>query len=218
MDIDQEQARTRTREEWVRVVKDGSLDSIRPEEIFVACVSVDRHTDTRLVGDLMAGLVEIATRYLRRHVSASTANRGEDIIQATNGKLQDAILMPGHPDAAGYSIAFFAKLDLRLLDQIRRATKRASREYAIAVDEDGQELEFPDLATATAEQAMALDELLHDVDPRKRQALSLTAAGYPAYSDKPEEVSVSSMLNVSRKTAETWVREMKRLLLERIQE
>ena len=217
MDIDHQHPQPRTREEWVQAVRDGTLLTFRPEELFVACISVDRHSDEVMVGGLMAGLVEIATRFLRKRVSMSLPNRGEDIIHATREKLQDAILLPGHPDAAGYSIAFFAKLDLRLLDQIRRATKRTSREYAIDVDEDGQELEFPDLATATAEQAMALDELLNDVDPRKRQALSLTAAGYPAYSDKPEEVSVSSMLNVSRKTAETWVREMKRLLLERMQ-
>jgi len=208
----------RNPDEWDRILGSGLLPSVRPEEIFVACRTLDRHADGKLVGELMAALAEIGARYLRKRVSANKPNGGTDIIHATLGKLQDAILIHEHPDAAGYAIGFFAKLDLRLLDQLRKTTKCSSRERPVEVDEEGQELEFPDLAAATPEQAMVLDELLQDVDPRKRHALVLTIAGYPAYTDRPDGVSIASMLGVSRKTAETWVREMRKLVLERIKE
>ena len=206
----------RTPEDWKRILRDGRLASVRPEDIFVACRVIDRRAEERLVGELMAGLAEVGARFLRRRVSASHPNGGADIVHATLAKLQDAILVPDHPDAIGYSTGFFAKLELRLMDQLRRSSKRSARERPVEVDEEGQELEFPDLATATPEQAIAIDELLHDVDPRKRQALALTRAGYPAYTDRSGGASVASMLGVSRKTAETWVREMRQLVLERI--
>lgn len=218
VDMDMEEPGRRTPDGWQQILAGRLFSSIPPEEIFVACRKLDRQTEGRLVGELMAALAEIAARFLRRRVSSAHPNGGADIIHATLAKLQDAILLPAHPDAAGYSIGFFAKLDLRLMDQIRRSTKRSARERPVEVDDDGQELELPDLAAATPEQAIALDELLHDVEPRKRQALALTAAGYPAYTDRSGAASVASVLGVSRKTAETWVREMRKLVLERMKQ
>lgn len=218
VDVELEGAGIRTPDDWRRILGSGLLSSVRPEDIFVACRTLDRHTDERLVGELMAALAEIAARFLRQRVSTSHPNGGADIIHATLGKLQDAILMPEHPDAAGYSIGFFAKLDLRLMDQLRRSVKRSAQERPVEVDDEGDELELPDLAAATPEQAIALDELLYNMEPRKRKALALTMAGYPAYTDRPGGTCIASMLGVSRKTAETWVREMRKLVLERIKE
>ncbi len=202
--------------EWNELVERGLLGSRPPEELFRACRALDREADRLLLGDLMAALAEVAARFLRRRVSASHPNGGADIIHATIGKMQDAILHPDHSDAEGYSIKFFAKLDLRLMDQLRKSQKRSARERPIEVDDEGQEIEFPDLAAATPEQAFLVDELLRDIDQRKRRALALTAAGYPAYTDKQGGESVASVLGVSRKTAETWVRETKKLVIERI--
>lgn len=207
---------TRDAAEWHRIVADGTIASVKPEAIFTACRTLDRMVEGRLVGDLMAMLAEIGTRFLRTRVSSNHPNGGVDIILSTLGKLQDAILMVEHPDAHGYSIGFFAKLDLRLLDQLRRSSKRSARESPVQTTEDGEEIEFPDLAEATPEEALMLDELMHDVDPRKRRALALTTAGYPTYTDQEGGACVASILGVSRRTAETWVRDMKKLALERI--
>ena len=216
MDVATSGTGPRPPDEWKRIIKAEALATVKAEEIFVACRSLDRDLDGQLVGELMAGLAERAARFLRTRVGRNHPNGGADIIHATIGKLQDAILDPSHTDAVGYSTGFFAKLDLRLMDQLRRSKTRSSREQEVKLDEDGNEPDMPDLSQATPEQAMAIAELLHDVDPRKRSALALIMAGYPAYTDHPGGNSVASMLNVSRKTAETWIRDVKKLVLARI--
>lgn len=216
MDAESGEGEALCRTECRRLVERGLLGTKPPEELFRACRALDPATDQRLLGELMAALAETAARFLRRRVSVSHPNGGTDIIHATIGKMQDAILQPGHADAEGYSVMFFGKLDLRLMDQLRRSQKRSSRERPVELDDEGQELDFPDLSVATPEQAIAIDEMLRDIEPRKRQALALTAAGYPAYTDKPGCESVASVLGVSRKTAETWVRETKKFVIERI--
>ncbi len=206
----------RSAEAWRQVLAAGLLASILPEEIFVACLELDRDTEPDLVGELMGDLAERATRFLRRRVSPGHPNRGDDIILGTVEKLQDALLVPGHSDVTGYSSGFYAKLAVRLADQIRKSRRRATREIVIEIDEDGDEIQFPDLTGLSPDKAVEMGELLHDVDAKKRQALALYACGYRAYSDDPDIVTVGSLLGVSRKTAETWVREMKQLVSERI--
>ena len=93
-----------------------------------------------------------------------------------------------------------------------------SREVTLEHTEEVEEPEFPDLTEATPEQAMLIEELLGAIDPRKRRALALSMVGYPAFSEREGAPSVASILGVSRKTAETWIRETRKLVLQRMRE
>ena len=121
MDAESGEGEALCRTEWRRLVERGLLGTKPPEELFRACRALNPATNQRLLGELMAALAEAAARFLRRRVSVSHPNGGTDVIHATIGKMQDAILQPGHADAEGYSVMFFGKLDLRLMDQLRRS-------------------------------------------------------------------------------------------------
>ncbi|PWS37132.1 hypothetical protein DFH01_09700 [Falsiroseomonas bella] len=176
---------------------------------------MDPERDQRVLGELLQELADRATRHLRKRVNRNLPNEGLDLIQSAVDKMVDAALGPDSPDAEGFCQAFYARLSFRLTDRIRSASRIGDREQPYVRDEEGNEIPAPDFNAINPEQALVIKELLADVDPRKRRALALVSMGYLVSSADPDKQTVSSLLKVSPRTAEGWVREMKALILER---
>ena len=206
------------RDLWNARVASGELETVSLESLFRACQDLHQRGDDRLVGQLVEVLVDRAARSLRKRVGRHHANEGEDIITDTVAKVVDAVLKPGSADSTAFGEAFQLTLGRRLADQIRRSQKRTGRETDFEADDDGEEIMPPDISQATPEQAMIIQELLSQVDPRKGQALALSMVGYPASSGRQGSPSIATMLKVSPRTAETWLREMRHLVNERMKE
>jgi DNA-directed RNA polymerase specialized sigma24 family protein len=207
---------TIARSEWAEKVANGSLGRCSPEDLCLACLDLDRDQDGNLLGVLMQEIGDRSARFLRCRVGRHLPNQGEDIINATVAKVYDALLGASPADAAGFCEAFYPRLAMRLSDQIRSSRLKESREEEFPSDQSGEQPPIPDLAAATPEQQLMVAQLLNGVDERKRRAAVLQMAGYQIASDDPNEVTVCQMLNVSRRTAESWVREMKALIRERM--
>ena len=203
---------------WLEVARFGSLKDHSSEDIFNACVLLNTSGDNHATGLLLQELAGRAASFLVMRINTNLPNKGRDVLDATVEKLFDAALGLSPADATGFGQAFYARLGMRLADQIRIARKRGLREQGMDPSGMGEDVALPDMSEATPEQALMLKEMLADVDPRKREALSLAACGYPVSSTDPSKPSVSSMLDVSVRTAEAWVREMKALVQERMRQ
>jgi RNA polymerase sigma factor (sigma-70 family) len=203
---------------WNARLASGEVETVSLEVLFQACRDLHQRNSGRLVERLVGILVVRAARILRNRVGHHRANEGHDIIADTVAKVVDAVLNPDSADSAAFGEAFRLTLHRRLADQIRRSQTRSGRELGFETDFDGEEILPPDLSQATPEQAMIIQELLSEVDPRKRQALALSMAGYRASSGKQGIPSIATMLGISAKTAETWLREMRCLINERMKE
>ncbi len=203
---------------WGDHLATGTVRNVSLELLFRACSAFREHGNAHMAGQLLAVLADRSARILRPRVGRDMGNQGEDVIKATVEKVVDAVLLPAGADAAGFAASFQLTLGRRLTDQIRRSRTHSDREVGFEADDDGDEIVPPDLSLPNPEQAMLIQELLSKVDPRKRRALALSAAGYPAWTDKPGHRSIASMLDVSRKTAETWLREMRCLVIKQMRE
>jgi DNA-directed RNA polymerase specialized sigma24 family protein len=204
---------------WNERLASGEVETVSLELLFRTCRDLHQQDNGRLVERLVSVLVGRAARSLRKRVGRNHVNGGEDIVADAVAKVVDAILNPSSADAAAFGEAFQVTLGRRLADQIRRSLTRAERESGFGADDKGEEIMPPDLSQATPEQAMIIqDLLLSDVDPRKRQALALSIEGYPASSGRQGSPSIASMLEISPRTAETWLREMRCLVKERMKE
>jgi hypothetical protein len=201
---------------WLEIARSGSIKNHPPEDIFNACAVLNSKNEFYISGLLLQELAGRAASFLVTRINTNLPNNGRDVLDATVEKVFDAALGVSPADAAGFGRAFYARLGMRLADQIRVARKRGSREQGIDPSGMGEDIALPDMSEANPEQALMLMEMLADVDPRKREALSLVACGYPVSSTDPSKPSVSSMLDVSARTAEAWVREMKAMVLERM--
>ena len=203
---------------WDARVASGEVEIVPLEVLFRACRDLHQRGDGRLVERLIGVLVCRAAQSLRKRVGRHHANEGKDIIADTVAKVVDAVLKPESADTTAFSQAFQLTLRRRLADQIRRSQTRTGRESSFEADGDGEELLPPDISQATPEQAMIIQDLLSEVDPRKRKALALSMAGYPASSSRQGSPSISMMLGISPRTAEAWLREMRCLVTERMKE
>ncbi len=203
---------------WSEHLATGTVRTVSLELLFRACCAFHALGNSHMAGELIVALADRSARLLRPRVGRDLENQGEDVIKATVDKVVDAVLNPAEADAVGFSASFQLTLGRRLTDQIRKSRNHSGREVGFEVDDDGDEVLPPDISLANPEQAMLIQELLSAIDPRKRRALALSAAGFPAWTDKAGHRSIASMLNVSRKTAETWLREMRCLVQKQMKE
>ena len=138
----------------------SALDEHRPEDIVAVCRQLDRSKNERLAGQLMAHLSVLATRFLAKRINPNRPNRGKDILDEVRTGMMTAILDPKAPDGLGYETAFFAKLQQRLIDEIRRDDKRGQRYEPFAENEDGEEIEPEDRTTLNPEEVAIMFEAI----------------------------------------------------------
>jgi len=203
---------------WNARLTSEEVRTVSLELLFQACRAFYQKGEDKLAEKLIGVLADRAARSLRARVGRNHANEGTDIIVDTVAKVIDAVLDTKSLDAVNFGAAFQVTLGRRLTDQIRKSQSRAGRETGMEIDEDGGDVLPPDFSQATPEQALIIQELLSEVDPRKRRALALSMAGYPASTGKPGALSIASMLKVSPRTAESWLREMRCLVQKRMKE
>jgi hypothetical protein len=200
------------RASWQDLIKRGKLNERRLEEIVAACRRLDPDKDERLLGQLIAHVSVVATRFLGPRINSNRPNRGKDVLENVRSGMLIAILDPEAPDGLGYETAFYAKLKQRLIDEIRREDKRLQRYEPFAQNEEGEEIEPADRAMLSPEETAIIFDVLQRLPDEKRKAFLLRRAGFEYFSTNAEVPTISSMLDCSDKTARKWVAEAENLI------
>jgi RNA polymerase sigma factor (sigma-70 family) len=203
-------------ESWQDVIKTGRLDDHRPEEIVAACRRIDRRANEHLVGELLAHLGVLATRFLAPRINPNRPNRGKDALNEVRSRMMIAILDPKAADGLGYETAFYPKLRQRLIDELRRNEKRQQRYEPFGETEEGEELEPPDRTTLNPEEAAIMSEAIQSLPEEKRKAFLLRRAGFEYVSELADVPTIADMLNCSDKTARKWVAEAEKLIRQKL--
>jgi RNA polymerase sigma factor (sigma-70 family) len=201
---------------WQELIETGRLDEHRPEEIVAICRQRDRSKNERLAGQLMAHLSVLATRFLAKRVNPNRPNGGKDVLDEVRTRMFTAILDPKAPDGLGYETAFYAKLQQRLIDELRRDDKRRQRYEPFAENEDGEEIEPEDRITLNPEEVAIMFEAIQDLPDEKRKAFLLRRAGFEYFSENPEVPTIASLMGRSDKTVRTWVAEAVKLIRQKL--
>lgn len=202
-------------EGWRRAIADQRLGVIRAEAMVATIQTIGPDGDQRVLGPLMEHLADRITRILKKCVGRNKANR-EDIIDRAQFELLEAVLQPQSSDGKGLRAAFYARVQFRAADAIRKEDKQARRELS----DDNEETAGGDTAEHTAwpepEKSAHVAGVLRKIaDWRKRFAFRLHMDGVPFESDKG--ISIARALGVSSKTAAGWVDEARnelKLILE----
>jgi hypothetical protein len=190
---------------WQELVQAGRLHERSPEEIVAACRRLDRVKEERLLGLLMSHIGVLATRFLAPRINSNLPNGGKDALRYVRSGMNIAILDPESPDGLGYEIAFYAKLQQRLIDEVRRENKRRQRYEPFAEDEEGEEIEPGDGVSLNPEEIAIMFDILQRLPDEKRKAFLLRRAGFEFISEREGVPSISSMLDRSDKTVRKWV-------------
>ncbi|GJD34011.1 RNA polymerase sigma factor [Methylobacterium aerolatum] len=187
------------------------LDSRRPEEIAGAIREMDDGRDVRLRGKLLDYLRERAERYLTPRVDKNLPDQGRGAVEATIDRMVDALLIEGAADGPGYEANFLKKLRQRLVDQVRKLRIEQDRLDQPAVDPETGEVPEPSHPSdeLTPEEAAIAAGFLTTLSERHRKALSLYRAGYRC-SDAEGGETIASMMSVSVRTAEQWMRDIRK--------
>jgi RNA polymerase sigma factor (sigma-70 family) len=200
------------RASWQDRVQSGTLHERTLEEVVAVCRRLDPERDERLLGELMAHVSVMATRYLAKRVSANRPNGGKDALDNVRSGMLAAILDPEAADGLGYETAFYPKLRQRLIDELRREDKRRQRYEPFAQDEAGEEIEPPDTTALSPEQTAIMHDLIERLPDDKRKAYQLRRAGFEYFSEDQEVPTIASLLHRSDKTARKWVAEAENLI------
>jgi RNA polymerase sigma factor (sigma-70 family) len=201
---------------WQDLIKTGRLDEYQPEEIVAACRRIDRRKNERLVGELLAHLGVLATRFLAPRINSNRPNHGKDTLNEVRSRMMIAILDPKAADGVGYETAFYPKLQQRLIDELRRDNKRQQRYEPFGEDEEGEEIEPADRTTLNPEEVAIMSEAIQSLPEEKRKAFLLRRAGFEYFSERPDVPTIASMLNCSDKTARKWVAEAEKLIRQKL--
>jgi len=195
-----------------RTVAEGRLGERRPEEIVILCRSLDARGDEHLLGELLGHLSALAVRYLTPRANPNLSNRGKDAVDHVWRAMQEAILDPDSADGAGYGVAFYPKLNQRLVDEIRRQNKHRDRQQPFVLDEEGEDIEPADNLNLGPEEHAILSSILQQLPENQRKAFLLRRGGYDYYSQRADLATIASTLKISDKTARKWVAEAENLI------
>jgi RNA polymerase sigma factor (sigma-70 family) len=203
-------------ETWQHLVETGRLDDHPPEEIVAFCRRLDRVKNERLAGQLMSHIGVVATRYLAKRINPNRPNGGKDVLTNVRSAMFIAILDPKSADGLGYETAFYAKLNQRLIDELRRDDKKRQRYEPLAEDEEGATIEPEDRTGLDPEQAAIVNETIQRLPDKKRKAFVLRRAGFEYFSEHPDVPTIATMLGASDKTVRKWVADAEKLIREKL--
>jgi DNA-directed RNA polymerase specialized sigma24 family protein len=196
-------------EAWRLAIKSQSLAKVHSFRLVIAVQTIGPSGDQRVLNGLMTEISARMMRILRKHIGRNHRNEGRDLIEAAHDTLIRAVLRPKSADGKALRTAFVARVRFRAADAIRSEMKHNER-YDYALDEGS----LPDRhkkTEPTAEGHAHVESVLRQIaDPRKRLAFRLYMDGVQRGSKKPE--SIATALDVSVKTAETWIRQIKEQL------
>ena len=197
--------------DWGDLAEAGKLGTRRPEEVVQAYRQTGDALEDRVRGKLLQHLATVARRHLMRGVNRNMPNGGLDDVEHVISRMSEAIIDPKAKDGAGYEASFFRKLEQRLLDRHRRWRRDQARTEPLPTDEEtGEMLDSPDGGGLNPEDIAMADSLIASLPDKLRRAFLLDRAGY---SFSSQGTSISSLLKVTPKTADRWVKEAKALLL-----
>jgi RNA polymerase sigma factor (sigma-70 family) len=204
------------RASWEDLVQTGSLHERSPEEVVSVCRRLDPENDERLLGQLMAHVSILATRFLAKRINPNRPNGGKDILENVRSGMLIAILDRESADGLGYETAFYPKLRQRLIDELRRDDKRRQRHEPFAQDEEGQEIEPADNRILSPEENAIMFDVIQRLPDEKRKAFLLRRAGFEYFSEDPEVPTIASMLKRSDKTVRKWVADAEKSIREEL--
>ena len=200
---------------WSEVVSDPTRLARCPPGVAVAALRALYASGDQRVGDALTSYVskKIIAR-LRRKVSSRHPNRGEDMIEAAHDALLDKVLDPGAPEGNEIAAHFEERLHFHAIDAIRVGLRRAGREIAHPMGEDGEPLIPEDRRVDGGAGVVPIGVLLARVpDPRKRLAFRLHMEGMRVRAGRP---CVATVLGVDPKTAAKWIDEARAILRDNI--
>jgi RNA polymerase sigma factor (sigma-70 family) len=181
------------------------------EAIIAAIQDLGPNTDTSVLNPLVLHASDTIMRILRRRVSTGYRNRGEDIIEEAHGQIIKAMFSPESADGKGLRTAFVPRIELRVVDAIRKVRTRETRERAtdlehspLVAEQESQKIDpWPEV-----EEELDVELVLsHVTDERKRLAFRLHMDGIPLESKK--SASIAKAIGVSSKTAGQWIDEVR---------
>jgi len=204
-----------TRPELIDVQK---LDTCRPEDIASAVRGLGGGGDGRLRGRLLDHLRDRAERYLIPRVDKNLPDQGRGAVTAVVDGMVDALMTEHAADGPGYEAAFLKRLRQRLVDQVRKLRSEQRRLVEPAVDPESgepQESSTPAVELTPEETAIAAS-ILKSLPEKHRKALSLYRAGYRC-SDAEGGETIASMMSVSTRTAEQWMRDVRKAVAQHLE-
>jgi hypothetical protein len=198
---------------WRQIVADDGLSQFPPESIVAVIQQIGPQGDQRLLNQLMGYISDEILRLLRRRVSTTHRNQGNDLIEHAHEKLITAILKPTSAVGKGLLVAFKARVNFRADDAIVAESRHRERYTHYKTTPDGEMVEPPDSqAPDHVEQLAYVEHLLSKIpDPRKCLAFRLHMEKCPLSSEKGS-VSIATILGVTDKTAGEWIAEVQNLL------
>lgn len=196
---------------WQELVDARKLDICAPEDIAAAVRGMGDGRDGQLRGKLLDHLRELAESYLIPRVDKNLPDQGRGAVKATVDGMVDALLLEGSADGVGYETNYRKRLRQRLVDQIRRVRREQRRfEEPTPGPESGESSEpYHPTEELTPEEAAIAAGILASLSERHRKALSLYRAGYRC-SDAQGGETIASMMSVSVRTAEQWMRDIRK--------
>jgi hypothetical protein len=129
---------------WREIAAGDGLRRLRPEDIVAAIQRIGPKGDQRLLDTLMGHISDEMLRLLRRRISTSYRNHGNDAIESAHDKLIVAVLKPNSADGKGLREAFRARVNFRADDAIVAEIRENSRYTHYETTEDGETVEPPD--------------------------------------------------------------------------
>ncbi|WP_411901634.1 RNA polymerase sigma factor [Methylorubrum thiocyanatum] len=196
---------------WQELVDARKLDICAPEDIAAAIRRMGDSHGGQLRGKLLDHLRELAESYLIPRVDKNLPDQGRGAVKATVDGMVDALLLEGAADGVGYETNYLKRLRQRLVDQIRRVRSEQRRFEEPAPDPESGEFPEPShpIEELTPEEAAIAAGILASLSERHRKALSLYRAGYRC-SDAQGGETIASMMSVSVRTAEQWMRDIRK--------
>lgn len=196
---------------WEELVNVQKLDAYRPEDVAAAIRHLPVVHSSSVRGRLLDHLRSRAQSYLTPRVDKNLPDGGRGAIKNVVDGMVDALLDANSTDGPGYAIAFNKKLRERLTDQVRKLRRDQQRFPEPAVDREDGEAHEPTHPSdeLTPEEAAIAAGIIQSLPERHRKALALYRQGYRC-SDAEGGETISSMMNVSIRTAEQWIRDVRK--------
>lgn len=184
-----------------------------PEQIIDAFNQMDplRHKAAR--GKILDHLRVFAESILTPRAGPELPEGGRRAVLETVDSMVDALLDASSKDGASYATEFHVCLHHRFIDRVRKQRAEMKRlQPPPASDAGAESFEFrtPSDDLTPEEVAMA-NSIATSLPEKYRKALHLYRQGYRCSSTAGEE-TIASMMNVSTRTAEEWLREIRRLI------
>ena len=206
-------------EGWRQAVSDGCFRAFRMEEIVAAIQDLGPKTSKTVLNPLVLHVSDTMIRMLRRMIGRNHRDEGNPMIDRVRDTLLDALFKPESADGKGMRVAFGYRVKMRAVDAIRAEAKHEKREMISAADEEDESntpaAEFDPWKEVN--EGIDVERILAFVeDPLKRLAFRLHMEQVPV--ESPDGPSIVKAVGKSRKTVEKWIKQVRKLLADKLGE